>query len=760
MDGSARKRGAAGHLDGQLALLDAEWRRHRRDSGLRSQFRSVQPAIRWRRDTQRVLIDAVAHSNGALLRARLEALGLQAASARGRIVSGWLPIDSLPQLAAVQELQQARAATYRRASGAAMTQGDAAQGSAALRAASALSGAGVVIGAMSDSYDCLGGAAADVASGDLPPNIDVLQDATAFGCTGATDEGRAMLQILHDVSPGAALAFHTAGGGVANFTNGIQQLRANAGARVIVDDILYLSEPMFQDGPIAQAVDSVVAQGAAYFTAAGNNAAQSYVGAFRRSMQSGYLAGSERHDFDPGAGVDALLDVAIPVGATVLFVLQWNEPFFSVSGPPGAASDIDVLLYTNTGSVVAGSAADNTGGDALEIFSFTNPGPGTTFRFGFEHQSGPYPSLMKAVWFGSMTLAQYATNSSTIFGHPNAAGARTVGAAYYASTPSNGVNPAQPERFSSTGGTPILFSTSGAAISTVPLKPEIVAPDGTDNTFFGTDVDGTGRPNFFGTSAAAPHAAGVAALLRESSPDASPAQIYAALQDTAADMAAPGTDFLTGAGLIDAVAAADVLAASRAGNSIGFSSLPNGALLGASVPLDAYAGLGLALSVNGSASGSASLVAATPGSTLIRGNALAASATRGSSVIELQFAAGVNSVDLAYASDSGTLRADVLEPDGTVRRSLVMSRTESVPFSDGTLLGGEAAIVEATSFTRLRLRPGAADTRLRIDGVRWELAMAGDLAIGDAPLPPWALVALAALILLLGTRQLRERAAG
>jgi len=120
--------------------------------------------------------------------------------------------------------------------------------------------------------------------------------------------------------------------------------------------------------------------------------------------------------------------------------------------------------------------------------------------------------------------------------------------------------------FSSAGGIPILFDTSGVPVNQQRLKPEFTAPDGGNNTFFGIDYEGDGKRNFFGTSAAAPHAAGVAALMLDATPKLTPQWITKLMKQMAIDIVAQGVggfggatrsigagfDADSGAGLIDA----------------------------------------------------------------------------------------------------------------------------------------------------------------------------------------------------------------
>jgi hypothetical protein len=252
------KEGPLAKVDQALAVLSDEYFAYLAQGG-GAAFTSSNPLLRV--IAGRVVIDAVASGDVHALQADLEAVGMQGAVAFGRIVSGQLPISAIEDMAALASLQFARAAYATTHVGLVTSQGDQAMRADVARATFGVDGAGVTVGVLSDSFNCLGGAAADVASDDLS-SVTVIQELP--GCSGGTDEGRAMLQLVHDVAPGASLAFATAFIGQASFARNILALQA-AGADVIVDDVIVFDEPMFQDGITAQAVDTVKGRGCPLF---------------------------------------------------------------------------------------------------------------------------------------------------------------------------------------------------------------------------------------------------------------------------------------------------------------------------------------------------------------------------------------------------------------------------------------------------------------------------------------------------------------
>ncbi len=115
------------------------------------------------------------------------------------------------------------------------------------------------------------------------------------------------------------------------------------------------------------------------------------------------------------------------------------------------------------------------------------------------------------------------------------------------------------EVFSSDGPRKIFFNPNGSAITPgnflfasnggqTLAKPDIAAADG-------VSCKTPGFLPFFGTSAAAPHAAGIAALVRAARPDYTPAQVLTALKATALDSMAVGVDRDSGAGIVMALPA-------------------------------------------------------------------------------------------------------------------------------------------------------------------------------------------------------------
>lgn len=515
-----------------------------------------------------VTVDVVANDNPSTLLGDLERIGLKGGATAGNLVSGRLPIANIETAAALGTLRGMQASSARThglnaVSGADSTslvisEADTTHSTVSSRETLGVDGSGEKICALSDSYDNLGDASTNVSNGELPGSnnpfghttaVDVLDDSQS-----ESDEGRAMLQLIYDIAFGAELGFHTAFGGRANFAEGIREL-ANAGCTVIVDDVGYATQPFYQDGVVANAVDDVVNNDdVAYFSSAGNSGKNSYEAPFRNSGVNGVLnSSSVRHNF-ASSGTDTEQQITINDGATLkIFTFQWTDPTAEVSGSSGPDTDLDIALLDENGTVVASGQNDNvTLGIPVESLSHTNnTGSSSTYNLVIEKRDGdPEPDQVKYIYQGSgYTIDEYDTKGPTIYGHPMAVGAEAIAAVpfYYTSAyDSDGDHNDLPwlEPFSSKGGIKIRFDQSGNELSTFETrdKPDLTGTDGNDNTFFGSDATGSSQhdpdtaPNFFGTSAAAPNVAAIAALVREQNPSYTSSDVYSHLESNAKDV--------------------------------------------------------------------------------------------------------------------------------------------------------------------------------------------------------------------------------
>ncbi|MCS3757110.1 S8 family serine peptidase [Salinibacter ruber] len=510
-------------------------------------------------DGQFVTVEATAAREATRLLGDLEGLGLQGGATAGNVVSGRLPISSIRAAASLSSLRGMRPSRARTYVGSAESEADSAHRARSTRENLGVNGRGQKVCALSDSYNqdnsATTTASDDIRSGDLPgaenPSgrtapVDVLEDYDGSD-PEPTDEGRAMLQLIHDIAPGARLGFHTAFGGLAGFAQGIRDL-ANAGCTVIVDDVGYSVEPFYQDGPVANAVDEVVAQGIPYFSSAGNDGENSYEAPFRGVPgRSGIIDDTYvPHDFNSGGATDTRQEITIrPEGTFRIFSFQWTDPSAQVQGSAGPDTDIDIALVDGSDNVISSSTRGN-GVVPVESLEYTNnQNTAVTLDLVVEKAPGdPTPDEIKYVYSGSgFSIEEYDTGGATIYGHQMAEGAMAVAAAPFFNTSYSGQidSSAILNFFSSKGGLKIRFDQNGDPLSTPEPreKPDVTGTDFIDNTFFGADIDiqdPDSFPNFSGTSAAAPNVAAIAALIREARQGLGPESVYDRLESTAVDI--------------------------------------------------------------------------------------------------------------------------------------------------------------------------------------------------------------------------------
>ena len=394
-----------------------------------------------------------------------------------------------------------------------------------------MDGSGIRVGIISDSFNSLGGAAADIENGELPGEqnpfdrklpVTILSD-VPDGLEITKDEGRALAQIVYDIAPGSELLFHTAidssgevpfaSGG--SFSKAVKALR-EADVDVIFDDIILL-DSLVEYGIAAQAIDDAVSDGIVYLSASGNNGSIAYESSFRKG-ESFSLNGLdfETHDFDPGLPVDSFQKIDVAKDGTLLRPL-----FSSYSNDNNTPNQLSLLLLDSPElpsesniKAISFPLSTDTLGEALSAFIYS-PKKGEELYYAVVRDASEIlDENLQVRWVSTANgldrdieyeYVDQLLGTPTVYAQANSEKAITVGSASDDGTAY--------DSFASRGGIPILFDDEGNLLPE-PIarqKPDVIGPDNLMTAF----PEGSQFNPFIGTSAAVAYVAGVVALMEE-----------------------------------------------------------------------------------------------------------------------------------------------------------------------------------------------------------------------------------------------------
>lgn len=376
-------------------------------------------------------------------------------------------------------------------------------------------GTGVKVGIVdhfsSSSWD------AAVAAGELVPATGTFCRDTGATCdvwSSGSRHGTAVAEIVHEMAPGAELYLATA------LTSSDLQAAIDYFASQGVDVVTRSLTAQYDGagngtGPIADVIASAVANGMTWFNSVGNSAGSSgnpgsyWRGAFVDADDDGWL------EFATGDELMAF-DCAFVNG------LRWSD--WGASG----RSDYNLYVFDTSSAttiLAAGTANQQAGALPLEVVSYACTSSIDHFGvFRVGAGSGTAGDVLEIMTNGAST--EHWQNPSSATGpaaDSNSPGALAVGA----------IDPA-------TATTIAVYSSRGPT-NDGRIKPDLTAASCVASSTYSPSC-------FNGTSAAAPVAAGAAALVLDAGVAATPAQVKTYLLGAVVDRGASGPDNTYGAG--------------------------------------------------------------------------------------------------------------------------------------------------------------------------------------------------------------------
>ncbi len=334
--------------------------------------------------------------------------------------------------------------------------------------------------------------------------------------------GTAVAELVADTAPNASLLVYKPGTYV-EFMNAIDHVDQNTSADVVaVSMSWYGIGPLDGTSSMNRNIDDLTDNGTLWVNSAGNSAKEHWNGTWSDPDKNRWMNFS---------GSDELLHLNLSAGEEASVWMQWNDWTNSHNDYNVYAYESPTDFYSNPASYVDYSVdLQNGTQDPDEVFYNASVNGDIYLAIRNASANG---SAEFTMWFRGNSDPEYRTRHQSVTNPGTGERILTVGAAYYDNN--------QVESFSSNGPT-----IDGRQ------KPDIVAPDGVSTSAY--------SGAFYGTSAAAPHAAGTAALVLDASNESlTPSQLKSELVSNARDVNGTEPDYAYGHGMVDAQATVDGL---------------------------------------------------------------------------------------------------------------------------------------------------------------------------------------------------------